>query len=332
MRYLNLPYVLLMCLLSLMSCNKDDAQSDIIPEPTDIHSGRYVPTWENLVNNESTTSEGTNIGVKYLGVRDWSALSEPPFIFVGAVYPESTYANYFDKDVTSAKHPSDIFFNFPNPYIGHMNKTRWVEYLQNLKDALKSDEYKSFKSPSQPYKFRLANLGSLSYIENLIPDNKKFAKALEDICRQTLKMDNVKSLTLGEVVFKGFSVTMDIPSKGIFIDPPTNIDNLVYIRELTYGTSAYFVIASDHRFQDVLDAFKSSFVDAYEREAGALNKSQIRLLTISDISQEGIIKGSFGDLKTFMKDPFENGKQYGYPILCKGYRVKDNSVFVQEKK
>lgn len=323
MKYLKLHYVVLISLLSLISCNKGD--------PTDIHSDYFVPIWENIINNEYPTSDGINIGIKYLGVRNWSALSDPPYIFVGATFPESSFANSFDREVTTRKNSANLFFNFPDPYIGHMDMPRGIEYLKVLKEALKSNEYKSFKNPSRPYKFRLANLGSLSYVEKFFPDNKRFAKALEQLCRQTLKMEHVKSLSLGEIVFKGFSAWMDVPSKGLFAEAPSNIENLVYIRELTYGVSAYFIIASDHRFNDVLNAFKSSFVDAFEKPEGVLNKSQISLLTVSDISQEGIIKDSFADLKAFVEDPFEKGNQYGYPILCKGYRVKDNSVFVPEK-
>lgn len=313
-----------------MGCSKNKIESDILPDTNENYLDKLVPTWENLIDNESTTFDGTNISVRYLGIKNSSALSDPPYIFVGAVFPKSSFANYFDKEVTAPKNSEDLFFNFPNPYIGHMNNPRGFEYLKELKYALRSDEYKSFKSPARPYKFRLANLGSLSYLSKFFPDNERFAKVLEEICKQHFNMDNVKSLTLGEVIFKGFSVSMDIPGKGLFINPPTNIDDLVYIRELTYGASAYFIIASDQRYQDVLNTFKNSFVDAYKKKGGSLNDSQISLLTISDIRQEGIVKTSFADLETFVEDPFESGKQYGYPILCKGCYVKDNSVYIRK--
>jgi len=195
MKYLKSHYVVLISLLFLISCNKSD--------PTDIHSDDFVPIWENIINNESPTSNGINIGIKYLGVRNWSALSDPPYIFVGATFPESSFANSFDREVTARKNSAYLFFNFPDPYIGNMDMPQGVEYLKVLKEALKSDEYKSFKNPSRPYKFRLANLGSLSYVEKLFPENKRFANALEQLCRQTLKMEHVNSLSLGEIVFKG---------------------------------------------------------------------------------------------------------------------------------
>lgn len=331
MKLLKLLCVCLVTQLSLISCNKGGVQSDILPEDlTDIHAGRVVSNWENLINNESASLDGTNIGVRYLGVSNYLSSSVPPSIAVGAVFPESSFAKDFDKEVTASKKPADLFFNFPDPYIKHMENPRGFEYLKGLKDAMKSEEYKSFKSPSIPYKFRLANLGALSNIEQFFPDNKKFATALQEVCRQAFKMDNVKSLTLGEIVFKGFSVSMDVPAKGLFVDSSTNTDNLIYIRQLTYGVSAYFVIASDHRYQDVLNAFKHSFSEAYEKQGGVLNNSQISLLTISDQYQQGAIKTTFADLKTFLSDPFQGGKQSGYPILCKGCWVKDNAVFVRQ--
>lgn len=56
---------------------------------------------------------------------------------------------------------------------------------------------------------------------------------------------------------------MDIPSKSIFINEPFSSEDLVYIRSLTYGTTAYFIIVSEKSYQDVLSAFKSSFMDDY---------------------------------------------------------------------
>ena len=38
---------------------------------------------------------------------------------------------------------------------------------------------------------------------------------------------------------------MDVPSKSIFINEPSSLEDLVYIRSLTYGVTAYFVVASE---------------------------------------------------------------------------------------
>ena len=55
-------------------------------------------------------------------------------------------------------------------------------------------------------------------------------------------MKNIKSLCISEVIFKGFTISMDVPSDGLFIAPPSSLEELVYIRTLTYGVTAYFVM------------------------------------------------------------------------------------------
>ena len=114
----------------------------------------------------------------------------------------------------------------------------------------------------------------------------------------------------------------DVPSDGLFIAPPSSLEELVYIRTLTYGVTAYFVIASNNSYQNVLETFKNSFMDEYHNPNGTLHESQIILLTISDINQEASIKLTFNDLNRFLKNPFINGNTYGYPIYCEAFFVK----------
>ena len=103
----------------------------------------------------------------------------------------------------------------------------------------------------------------------------------------------------------------DVPSDGLFIAPPSSLEELVYIRTLTYGVTAYFVIASNNSYQNVLEAFKNSFMDESHNPNGTLHESQIILLTISGINQEASIKLTFNDLNRFLKNPFINGNTYG---------------------
>ena len=115
----------------------------------------------------------------------------------------------------------------------------------------------------------------------------------------------------------------DVPSDGLFIAPPSSLEELVYIRTLTYGVTAYFVIASNNSYQNVLEAFKNSFMDEYHNPNGTLHESQIILLTISGINQEASIKLTFNDLNRFLKNPFINGNTYGYPIYCEAFLNKN---------
>jgi hypothetical protein len=210
-----------------------------------------------------------------------------------------------------------------------METVKGSEYLQKLKEAMKSEEYKSYTPSTRPYIAKLAKLKSLSNLESCFPENKNFGSTFERVAKQEFEMKNIKSLSIGKIVFKGFTVSMETPSDGLFIDIPANLNELVYIRTLTYGATAFFIIASEHSYQDVLMAFKGSFMDDYQNPEGVLYKSQIILLTVLDVNQEAIIKSSFDDLKEFIDKPFYNKDTYGYPILCKGFYAKDNRVFIR---
>ena len=119
---------------------------------------------------------------------------------------------------------------------------------------------------------KFAELKSLSNIENCFPYNKEFGNALKKIAQQEFNMKNIKSLCISEVIFKGFTISMDVPSDGLFIAPPSSLEELVYIRTLTYGVTAYFVIASNNSYQNVLEAFKNSFMDEYYNPNGTITR------------------------------------------------------------
>ena len=166
----------------------------------------------------------------------------------------------------------DLTFNFPIPYITCMEDVKGSEYLQKIKEALKSKEFQSYTSPQRPYIIKFAELKSLSNIENCFPYNKEFGNALKKIAQQEFNMKNIKSLCISEVIFKGFTISMDVPSDGLFIAPPSSLEELVYIRTLTYGVTAYFVIASNNSYQNVLEAFKNSFMDEYYNPNGTITR------------------------------------------------------------
>ncbi len=66
-----------------------------------------------------------------------------------------------------------------------------------------------------------------------------------------MALDKIKSWTIGEIRFTGFTVSMDVPEKGIFTNELQPENGLVYVRSLTYGSTAYFVIGSDLPYSEV---------------------------------------------------------------------------------
>ena len=100
----------------------------------------------------------------------------------------------FDKEVVSEKYPVDLTFDFPIPYTTCMEVTKGSEYLQKIKDALRSEEYQSYTFPTRPYIVKFAELKSLSHINSCFPDNKNFGNTLEKIVLQEFDIEHIKSL------------------------------------------------------------------------------------------------------------------------------------------
>ncbi len=317
-----------------ISCEKEEhlgeKKKEPLPQvPTDTVQGTFSPQWETLIDDSKDENDFV-IDTQYLGIQGSTCLATAPYIYVGAIFPESTFATSFDKEIVDKKQSIDLTFDFPIPYTTRMEIPKRNEYLQKIKDAMKSEEYQTYTFPKRPHIVKFAELKSLSNIKLCFPDNQDFGNTLEKIGLQEFDMEHIKSLCIGKIVFKGFTISMDIPSKSIFVNEPFSSEDLVYIRSLTYGTTAYFVIASTRSYQDVLAAFKNSFMDDYNNPKGSLHNSQIILLTTSDVNQEAEVRATFNDLNNFLKEPFINGKTYGYPIYCKGFYVKNNKVFTRK--
>jgi hypothetical protein len=308
---------ILACIILLLIVSGCDKGENLPPEPNN-----FSLQWDNIIDHSTEYSTDIFIGTQYIGIQGWSLVANPPHIYVGSTFPKNAFATSFDREVSGNKKPVELTFNFQAPYITGMEEVKSIEYLKKMKEALKSEEYKSETPATRPYIVKIADLKSLANLEHCFPENKNFGNTLEMIGKQKLEMKNIKSLSVGKIVLKGFTVSMDVPPTGLFIDTPSNLSELVYTRALTYGATAYFILASEHSYQDVLTAFKVN--DDYQN---ILHQSQIILLTVSDASQEAIIKSSFDDLKEFINNPFPNKDSYGYPIFCQGLYAKDNGAF-----
>lgn len=316
--------ILLLSCTILYSCSKEEvALSNGNDSSQESTTEEYTPRWNSVIDNSIPDNGPIFIGSKYLGVQNFPCISTPPSLYVGAVFPESSFATTFDKECTKPKHKINLTFDFSNPFLAEITP-QWIEYLKMMKNVQVSDEWKQNNQSGckfQPYRIRTADLKSLQDIETLLADNACFGKALEEIIKQKIQPSRDLHYTLGEIVFKGFTVTMDIPANGIFADSPTETEDLIYIRSLTYGATAYFVITSKQSYKEVQD-----FLKAFPHGRGNLKEAQIVLLTSSDIQQQATVSYSFDSLASFLKEPMDN-YQYGYPILCSGYRVKDNAQY-----
>lgn len=328
-------FYLLWLAIPLVSCEKGGGIPDTpINPPIHPKTNNDTLAWNNLQSSTWDRDTDFFIGTKYANMRN-RGMDNDPYIYVGGIYPEKTFLSYFDKEIPDSINPIDITFNFGllNPYSETKSRMGRMSYLKILKRALQSKEYNRFIKTrgNQPHRARMAEIKSYEDIEKAFPDNIRFGKTIKEIVAQAYG-EKHKNLSIGEVVFKNFTVSMEAPANGIFknIHRKDSIDNPVYIRSITYGSVAYFIIESEHAYEDVFNAFrgiKNTFKDSYSQTEGILHNSKIILFTISDVSQETRKRTTFEDLEKYMENPYYNTDIYGYPIYCTGYYAKDNSIF-----
>ena len=201
-------FFFLLCMITsslFIACEKEEnvCKGNVpLPQvPKDTVQKIFSPQWEFLID-DSKDENYFIIDSQYLGIQGWACLATAPYIYVGAVFPKSTFATTFDKEVISEKYPVDLTFDFPIPYATCMEVTKGNEYLQKIKDALRSEEYQSYTFPTRPYIVKLAELKSLSHINSCFPDNQDFGNTLEKIGLQKFDMENINSLFIGKIVFK----------------------------------------------------------------------------------------------------------------------------------
>lgn len=320
----------LWCLMTFAACSNEEPVSrgefPVSPPQEEKPTEEFKASWNVLVNNEISENE-IYIGSRYLGIQNWPCNGNPPQIYLGATFPQSTFATSFDREVADEKSSIDVWTDFSDPYTAAIERPCGTAYMQFLKDMQRSDEYKKYQNIHRPvlHKLRLGEAKAASDIKAFFPDNERFGETIGQILLQTINMKKVNSWTVGEVIYRGFTVTMDVPSKGLFTNPPENQDELVYMRSMTYGATGYFVIASDKTYQEVLTGLtKSSITDIPQ---DFFSNSQIVLLTTCNADQNAVLQTSFADLKAFAENPFHNDSFFGYPVYCTGCYVKENLFF-----
>lgn len=342
----NLIYLL--CLvISFSACEKEN-NTPVNPDvpvnpdiPVNPEDNNTPLAWQELHNSiwEHEHEEDLFIGIRYANAKNFQ-VSNDPWIYVGGIYPEKTFLARFDREIMDSINPIDITFNFPDPYMEEKAKVGRISYLRIFKNVLKSKEYKDFvDTRGNNGRVRMAEIKSYEDIEKAFPDNVPFGKSIKEIVSQKYGQKH-KKLSIGEIIFKNFTVSMETPANGIFKNThrKDSIDNPVYIRSITYGSVGYFVIESEYSYEDIFNAFrgiKTPFKDSYTKADGILHNSKITLFTISDMSYGVRVWNTFEDLDKYLANPYHyyNNKYYiyGHPVYCRGCYAKDNSFFKRKK-
>lgn len=270
---------------------------------------------------------------------DQMLIIDPNIVYVGAAFPESTFAKDYSKELLYPRNAIDVYTNFPDPYIGEITKeTGALGYKKFLKEVIRSSEYKSFLQGGgrEGLDFQCTEFFTYSDIEKALASNAGFAKIFSAKVESNSKKTNIKSKLFAQLISRNFTVTMDLPPNGFFKDKSydTCADNPVYIRSLTYGKVAVLAIESEYSFEEVKKAIEagvkynliSGSTEFTSKDKEILQKATFTICVISDDSTATQYFDSFDKIKEIFKISFSENN-YGLPIYCKGYYTKDNSIF-----
>lgn len=329
----------------LSSCEKEehfDGKGDkpLVDIPKDTIQEKFLPKWDALIDDSNDNGD-IFIGTQYLGIQGWSHLATPPYIYIGAVFPESEFGKNFSKELLYPRNPIDISTSFPDSYIGEITKeTGGLGYKKFLKDVLKSSEYKKFTQNGgrESLDFQCTEYFSYTDIEKAFSSNAGLAKIFSAKVQSNSRKTNIKSRLLGQLISRNFTVTMEVPANGFFKDKSkdTSAENPVYVRSISYGKIALLAIESEYSFEEVKKAVEagvkwkifSAGGNFSSKDTEILQKSTITLYLISDDTsgEANQFFNSLDDIKNAFKINYSESN-FGLPIFCKGYYTKDNSLF-----
>lgn len=336
-RQANLKFVIVCLTVFLLfsACDKDEANNGKdkplppIPSETPV-DGRFDNEnfkWDYIFT--TATEDDVFIGDKFISVEN-RYLITPPSLYVGAVYREKDFATSFRSEITAPRNPIDIIFDFTRPFTGSINREYGsLGYKELLSNSLDSKEYKEYiKDRHSPYDVKLVEIYSYEDIHKVfLASDEKLGELLSKEVEKDSWIKGIKSRLVGEISSKSFTVYMDYPVNGFFKDKnmDDNVDNPVYIRSISYGKAAFFVIESKFSYKEVEVAILSKFSlsDAAVRNEAVLKESTITLFTVSNNIQTAKIHSDFRDLDIFLNTSFQE-LSYGYPIYCQGVYTKDN--------
>nr|WP_294482257.1 hypothetical protein [uncultured Bacteroides sp.] len=316
------------------ACEKEGISNSEVPSyPEKTDKGRFdeIPfAWD--YRSTSVSEDDLFIGDLYISVDNRYMVTPPP-LYLGAAYNENDFGIFFKPEIIAPRNSLDVIFDFTKPFTGTIdNESGSIGYKKLLADALMSKQYKEYiNDKHSPFDIRMVEVYTYDDIEKAFPCNSgSLGKLLSKEVQSTSKIKDVKSRLTGFLANRSFTANMDIPIDGFFKDKNMNTspENPVYIRSITYGKTAFFVIESPYSYKEVEDVIlsKLSLKDSVDKEEEILKKSSITLFVVSDNLQTAKVFTDFGDFDKFLESPF-NEHLYGYPIYCQGVYTKDNTVF-----
>lgn len=334
LEHLNLILISVFAISFFSACEKEETKYGEVPSyPEKPNKGRFDETPFAWDYRFSTVSEDDLfIGDLYVSVDDRYMVTPPP-LYLGAAYSENDFGISFNSEIIAPRNSLDVIFDFTKPFTGTIdNESGSTGFKKMLADALESEQYKEFiNNRLSPFDIKLAEVYTYDDMEKAFPYNSpSLGKLLSKEVQRISTKKDIKCRLIGVLANRSFTAYMDTPIYGFFKDKNMNAssENPVYIRSITYGKTAFFVIESLYSYKEVEGAVlsKLSLKDSVDKGEDILKKSTITLFVVSDNLQTAKVFTSFQDFDRFLKSPFTE-HLYGYPIYCQGVYTKDNTIF-----
>lgn len=336
--HLNFALMGLLAIIFFSACEKEEIKKNEGPQcPEKPVGGRFdkIPfKWDYKFS--SVSEDDIFIGDQYISVENRYMITPAP-LYIGAAFSENDFAQSFKSEITAPRHSQDVIFDFTKPFTGTIDKESGsTGYKVLLADALESRQYKEYiKNRLSPFDIKMTEVYTNSDIEKAFPANKGvLGELLSKEVKRNSQKAGIKSKLTGVITNRSFTTYMDIPIYGFFKDKKMNEDpqNPVFLRSITYGKAAFFVIESPYSYREVEGAIfsKLSLNDAIDKGVEVLKNSTITLFIVSGSLQIAKVYNSCQDLDDFLKSPF-NEHLYGYPIYCHGVYTRDNTFFERSK-
>ena len=98
--------------LAVTSCSNDEPMMiNVKTDPIPDHNKNTLVAWDTIVCNQLSKNQ-IYIGSRYLGIQNWDCNGNPPSIYPGAVFPETSFGNHFDREVNGLKNPIVAYTDF----------------------------------------------------------------------------------------------------------------------------------------------------------------------------------------------------------------------------
>lgn len=273
-------------------------------------------------------------------------------LYLGGVYPKTTFGKSFAQDVVESKNPIDVIYDFSDPFLTSIpSQTGAFGFKKSLKEAVASTEFKKqiASKNKRMIDFDFVEWVSYKDVEKSFGANAPLGSFFSAKVKSNSEKTNIKGRLMAKLIIPNFDVFMDTPQKGIFANPDYNRQDSqktpprggaksygdhVYVKSIVFGKVAFVAIESEYTYSEIKTAISASLKiglfggggSSDQKTTDVFNKSTVTAIVLSENSQNHFYS-DIESVKSVFGSNFTEGS-YGLPIYCQGRYVFDHSTYV----